>query len=219
MLTKNGFKIKSENVIIKLFVYLKYSFKKDPFLLLNRCFSKLESGFGVLKFKKSKFAFYSKFIPLYLYKNKLNSLQILYKSLKFYSKSSFKFLLDKLLNEIIEFYIENRKSFSRKLMLQRFSEISSSKKKILLSRNNSFLSSQYFNRFNRNCEFKKLNNNLFFLNSPLISSKYLLLDTGNSFFLKSIKNSFNLKLNKNIFNYRLDFSLFKYFFLLNYNTF
>ena len=96
---------------------------------------------------------------------------------------------------------------------------SSSKKKILLSRNNSFLSSQYFNRFNRNCEFKKLNNNLFFLNPPLINSKYLFLDTGNSFFLKSIKNSFNLKLNKNIFNYRLDFSLFKYFFLLNYNTF
>ena len=211
LFTKNGFKIRSENIFIKLFISLKYIFKKDSFLILNRCISKLESGFGIQKFRKSKFSFYFKFIPLFVHKNKSSSLHFIYRGIKFYNKSHLKCLLEKILNEIFEFYIENKKSFSRKLMLNNFLTLVRSKKEksTFILKKNYFFNIHSCNRFIRSFEFKPN-----FLNS--IPSKNLNSFIFNSFssflpYYKHLKlNNFPLyALNKD----RLFFQAFQIFFL------
>jgi hypothetical protein len=210
LFTKNGFKIKSENIFIKLLVSLKYIFKKDSFLILNRCISKLESGFGIQKFRKSKFSFYSKFIPFFVHKNKSSSTHSIYRSVKFYKKSHLKFLLEKILNEVFEFYAENKKSFSRKLMLNIFLNLVRSKKEksSFSLKKNYFFNARDCNRFSKSFEF--IPNFLF--SQHAVTSNLLLAPFSFSSFLQYIKRTKSTSLSIYLFKKRLPFSIFQFFF-------
>ena len=209
LFTKNGFKIKSENIFIKLLVSLKYIFKKDSFLILNRCISKLESGFGIQKFRKSKFSFYSKFIPLFVHKNKASSTHSIYRSIKFYRKSHLKCLLEKILNEVFEFYAENKKSFSRKLMLNTFLTLVRSKKEksSFILKKNYFFNVRNCNRFSKSFEFVPN----FLISDQFVSSGLLLVSSFSSF-LQYIKRTKSTSLSFYFFKKRLPFSIFQFFF-------
>jgi hypothetical protein len=221
-LIKNGYKIKSENIFFNLLIGLKYFFKKDSFLVLNRCFNKLESGFGTQKFKISRNNFHLKFIPFFIFKNKIYSLQLFKKSIKFYSKSSsFKTILSKILNELIEFYLENKKSFIRKLMLSNNSTITKLQNSDVFIKKSNKNSYFFQNRKILKLKYKLLyylplkffiRNNLYYKNN---------LYSNHFFFYKKFKSkSFNNKINifLNFFN-KKSFFFLKFFYLFDYRFF